>query len=253
MPTPDIKKFAGRAFSFYPPILNVECNEWTYVESSWSEIRVRNDKCGLDLWIPRRFIGEVSQIDEPVMIVGLVHELEHKGGMVTPHHRRVVAMPGGAKPPAPHAGSDASLPPRSASMDSPTERRVSFLIMIVLALAVTGAFVTVLLTREGKSGGRIQYQPVEQANLGLTAADDYFSIKRKFGEPAAERWKPNTGERQYLALSYPDLGVTLILMGADRDSVHYIGAKDKNWKSVNSVTLPGGVDSSAILRSLGPF
>lgn len=252
MPTPDIEKFAGRAFSFYPPILNVEHNEWNYVESSWSEIRVRNEQCGLDLWIPRRFVGEVSRVDEPVMIVGLVHELEYKGGMVTPHHRRVVEMPGSAKPPVPEGGAG-TPPPPSASMDSPTERRVSRLILCVLALAIVGTFVTVLLTREGQSGGRIQYRPVEQVNLGLTASDDYFAVKRKLGEPASERWKPNSGERQYLALGYPDRGVTVILMGVDRDTVRYIGAKDKNWKTVDSVKLPGGADTSSMLRAFKRF
>lgn len=250
MPSTDLERFAGRTFSFYPPILNVEHNDWTFVEASWAEILVRNQESGLELWIPRRFLGEISQVEKPVMIVGLDRELEFSGGMVTPHHRQVIEMPGKSSPP-PRPGAKSTPPPSSG--DSPTEKRLGRLILGVLALAILGTVVVVLVSREGQSGGRIEYRTVLQANLGLTAKDDYFAVKRKLGPPAEERWKPHSGERKYQALSYPKLGVTIILMGVDERHMEYIGAKDKDWKNVASVKLPGGGDTSSILRALSRF
>ncbi len=252
MASTDLQKFAGRPFSFYPPILNIEHNEWTYQEGSWSEVRVRNTKTGQELWIPRRYLGEVSQVDEPVMIVGLEQELEYAAGMVAPHRRRVIEIPAAGKP-AGNAASAAleTIPPPSGP--SLTERRIQRLILFTLALAVFAAFLVTLLTRGRESGGRVAYEPVLQADLSLTAEDDYFAVVRKLGEPARDRWKPGAGERQFRALDYPELGVTVILMGADRDSARYIGAKDRQWRTVHSVKLPGGVNTDSILRALEPF
>jgi hypothetical protein len=249
----ELEEFRERPFSFYPPILGVEHNEWTYGEANWSEIRVHNPKANLDVWIPRRHVGQLSSIDDPVMIVGLTQELEYKGGMVMAHHSRVVTMPRGGSSPLP-GHRQASVPPRSRSGGgSVAEQKVGRLIAGVLLVAIAGTFLTVMLTRDRGSGGRINYQAVLQAELGLTAQDDYFAVVRKLGKPAQERWRDDVGERQYQALWYPELGVTAILMGASRDQVLYIGAKDENWKNVHSVKLPGGSSTDSILRSLERF
>ena len=61
-----------------------------------------NCKTGAEIWISRRFIGEISRIDDPVVIVGLTKELEFKAGSVFPYQRRVIEMPlavGGGFPP----------------------------------------------------------------------------------------------------------------------------------------------------------
>ena len=137
MPTSDFEQFAGRSFSFYPPILNVEHNEWTYVEGAWSEVRVRNTGTEFDLWIPRRYIGEVSQVEDPVMIIGLNQELAYKGGMVVPHRRRVVEMPRSTNvpPPSSQAGKEPTPPPaapKSFSSDSAAEKSIGKLVLGVL-------------------------------------------------------------------------------------------------------------------------
>src|SRR5947209_5553758 len=90
---PPLEQIGGRHFSFYPPILNVEHNDWVYRSASWSEIQVVNAQSGVEVWIPRRFLGEVSRIDDPVIIVGLNRELEFKLGAVWPHQRRVIELP----------------------------------------------------------------------------------------------------------------------------------------------------------------
>jgi len=100
---------------------------------------------------------------------------------------------------------------------------------------------------------RVEYRGILQAELGLTVQSDYFDVVRKLGPPESDRWKAETGERQYRALSYPKQNLVVILMGADRKSVHYIGAKDNDWRTIHSVELPGGVKTDSILRSLTRF
>ena len=90
---PQLDHLITRPFSFYPAIVGVEHNEWLYRKASWSEILVVNCKSGAEIWISRRYIGEVSRVDDPVLIVGLVRELEYKAGMVVPYQRRVIEMP----------------------------------------------------------------------------------------------------------------------------------------------------------------
>ena len=83
----------GCPFSFYPPIANVEHNEWIFRGATWDEIRVVNTKTAGEVLVPRRFLGAVSLVGEPVVIVGLLKELEYKEGAVLPLVRRVIEMP----------------------------------------------------------------------------------------------------------------------------------------------------------------
>ena len=252
MPTADFEAFADRPFSFYPPIVNIEHNEWRFQKGNWSEVLVSNTRIELDLWIPRRFLGEVSRVEAPVMIVGLDQELEYKGGRVWPHNRRVLAMPSAG---AGRAEEDTEPPPEAprGSRDSATEKKISRLIVSALVIAVVLMAGAVLLFREKESGGRIDYKTILQANLGLTAEDTYFSVIRKLGEPSSDRWRSESGESQFRALEYPNLKVTVILMGADREQIYYIGAKDQDWNNVHSVALPSGGSTDSMLRSLPRF
>src|SRR5580692_4366876 len=84
---------ANRPFSLYPPILNIRHNEWIFRKATWSEILVVNRSSGREIRIARCYVGEVSRIEEPVLIVGLCRELEYRDGMVVPAERRVIAMP----------------------------------------------------------------------------------------------------------------------------------------------------------------
>src|SRR5206468_5529562 len=90
---PPLEHLGARPFSFYPAILNIEHNEWLYRKATWSEVLVYNVKTNEEIWIPRRFLGELSRIEDPVVIVGLVKELEYRSGAVWPHQRRVIEMP----------------------------------------------------------------------------------------------------------------------------------------------------------------
>src|ERR1700704_1908447 len=90
---PPLEGLGPRPFSFYPAILNIEHNEWLFRKATWSEILVYNVKSKEEIWIPRRFIGEVSRIEDPVVILGLTKELEYRNGAVLQYQRRLIQMP----------------------------------------------------------------------------------------------------------------------------------------------------------------
>src|ERR1700720_3484913 len=90
---PSLDHLVTGPFSFYPPIVNIEHHERLFRQASWSEILVVNCKSASEIWIPRRFVGEFSRVDDPVLIVGLNRELEYKSGMIVPFQRRVIEMP----------------------------------------------------------------------------------------------------------------------------------------------------------------
>ena len=46
-----------------------------------------------EIWIPRRYVGEASHMEDAVLIVGLYRKLELKDGMVVPLQRRIIEMP----------------------------------------------------------------------------------------------------------------------------------------------------------------
>src|SRR5215831_16060804 len=147
---PPLESLGSRPFSFYPAILNIEHNEWIYSKATWSEILVINAKTGQQLWIPRRFLGELSRIDDPVVIVGLLKELEYRGGAVWPYQRRVLQMPlavndAPRSTPAPKAEPAPVIGIRVES----TESRLGRLIAIALACGTVACILVVMLSREG--------------------------------------------------------------------------------------------------------
>jgi len=107
------EQLSRRTFSFYPAIVGIERNEWALRRLTWSEMEVANTKTSEEVLIPRRFLGEVSSIEEPFLIVGLVKELEYKAGVVVPHRRRVIEMPRAVN------GMPAFAPPAFASPGGP--------------------------------------------------------------------------------------------------------------------------------------
>jgi hypothetical protein len=260
---PHIDDLGQRKFSFYPPIVNIEHNHWTYLRGNWSEILVKNTKSELEIWIPRSYLGEVSKVEEPVMILGLKRELEYKSGSIWPHTRRVLPMP--AAPTVAKGGpapEEASSQKKSAiqetlsalkSSSSGTESGLGKMIgmALLIGILITVAAITVLRLRT--TGGTVEYKPVLQAELDFTAQSDYFDVVRKLGKPEKDRWRSEVGERQYRALDYSKGNVVIILMGADRETAHYIGAKNGEWATIHSVELPGGRSTEAILRALKRF
>jgi hypothetical protein len=249
---PPYDQVGHRPFSFYPAIVNVEHNEWRLRRATWSEMLVVNTKSEQEIWIPRRFLGELSRTDEPVMIVGLNKELELKAGQIVPFIRRVIEMPravNDTQRPAAQIPELKSSDVIGIRMDS-SEKRLGKLILMALA---GGVIACVLLVFAFKSDRNVTFAPVLQSELGLTGTDDYHAVKRKLGEPAADQWRSEEGAMQYRVLKYPSQGISVILMGSERDRALYIGAVDASGRPVHAVQLPGGRDTSALLRSLKGF
>jgi hypothetical protein len=253
---PSLDHLTTRSFSFYPPIINIEHNEWLFRKATWSEILVVNCRSGVEVWISRRLVGEVSRIDEPVLIVGLNREMEFKGGTLWPHQRRVIEMPvaAGGSPMAPGTATE-----RGASRSvvgirlEANDRRIFKLIGAALPVAVLLCLAALRLTQVGEVRQGVVFTTKDQQFLALTSRDDYFAAVQKLGKPASDRWQSESGELQYRALGYPDRKYTVILMGSGRQAAAYIGTMDENWKPVHSVALHSGGTTASLLRSLKRF
>lgn len=262
---PPVDELKRRPFSFYPPILNVEHNEWILREATWSEMVVVNTKANLVVAVPRRYFGQVSQVEEPVMIVGLSRELEYKTGSVWPTERKVLAMPGKVFPMGRRAGEtglEPKAPGRFRSIggfgDSGTDTRISRMILAVFGgIAVVGLLIWALV--EFTPDAKPTFVAKDQGYLELTRDDDYHAIVRKLGKPSLDRYKAGDGEIQYRALTYKDRGYVIILMGTSRDSVRYIGAlsytsdKKRDWQPLHYVEFARGATTASLLRTLPRF
>ncbi|MBC8168076.1 MAG: hypothetical protein H7Y20_19685 [Bryobacteraceae bacterium] len=250
---PPYDQLGHRAFSFYPAIVGIEHNEWRLRKATWSEFQVLNTKSEEEIWISRRFLGEISRTEEPVMIVGLNREVELRAGQIVPHVRKVIEMPRAVND-FPRTAAEPPISPTAPvigiRLNSGTESRVGRLIVGVILTAIIGCVLLVVFFRSGRE--HVSYAPVLQSDLGLSGQDDYFAVVRKLGQPADDQWKAANGEMQYRVLRYPARRISVILMGSDRDRALYIGAFDQNWRPVNAVTLPGGKDTYPLLRSIRP-
>ncbi len=250
---PPFEHLGHRPFSFYPAIVGIDHNEWRYKQATWSEVMVFNTKTNEEIWVPRRYLGELSKIEEPTMIWGLTKELEYKLGVLVPHVRRVIEMPRAVNgyPRSTEVEEPRPAPVVGIRLESGAESRISKLIGITLivSIAVTAIFIGVY--RNFSSGEGVTIKPILQSSLGLTSKDDYYAVVRVLGTPQEDRWRDSAGEIQYRLLKYPDKNV--ILMGADRKDVIYIGALDHDWKVIDSVELPGGKQTYAMLANLPRF
>jgi hypothetical protein len=257
MPEPSspewLEHLSGRPFAFYPAIVGVEHNEWRLRRATWSEILVANTREDLEVWIPRRYFGAVSRVEDPVMIVGLTRELEYKAGAVWPYERRVLEMPRVPEAVRYPAPSEPARPPSGLRSQPTTESRIGRLIATVLAAGMGILVLAVAVFSIGPLRSRVVFTAKDQAYLELNRYDDYHAVVKKLGTPAEERWRSAEGEIQYQRLTYPQRGYSVILMGANRNEARYIGAMDRNWQVLHYVELPGGGTTRAILRSLKRF
>jgi len=255
---PSLEHLSTRPFSFYPPIINIEHNEWLFRKATWSEILVVNCKSGSEVWISRRFVGEIARIDDPVLIVGLTRELEYKGGAVWPFQRRVIEMPVAV------GGAPTAISSESAERGAPApivgirlesnDKRIVKLIGGALAVGIFLCVLVLNLNRVGEFRQRdVVFTAKDQQFLDLSGRDDFVAVVQKLGAPATDRWQSESNPIQVRALSYPGRKYTVILMGRDRQSAVYIGAMDDNWKPIHSVELHTGGTTSSLLRNLKRF
>lgn len=254
IPTP-FEDLGPRPFSFYPPIRNLDHNEWVFQRAHWNEIQVVNTKSGQELCIPARFLGGVSSIEEPVVIVGLVKDLEYREGVVVPHVQRVLQMPaaravnGDARPWMAVPLQPAKLAPVvGIRTEAPRETRRSRTFLGAVAACILVAIVGLVIFRES-SRARFFNSPA-RVWLPFSASDDYVSVVAKWGHPAATRSRSAADGREFYLLRYPERGLTLVLLGTDREHSFYLGALSRG-RILHSTVLPDGTDSSAMVRAAG--
>lgn len=239
IPTP-LDHLGPQPFSFYPAILNIEHNEWTFRRATGSDIQVTNTKTDADLWVPRRFVGEVSLVGEPVMIVGLVKELEYREGAVYPHVRRVIEMPlavnDSARRVAREPENRGPKPHRLAEVvgiriESPRESRAGRIMFGTIAAGLLACLTAVIVFRDATPGALSS----SQVSLPFTSSDDYDAIVAKFGAPAQDQWR-DSGALHYRRLWYPTTqqkprrGIAVILIDG-----RFAGAIDANGHVIRSV------------------
>jgi hypothetical protein len=264
MSSEDLERYAHRPFAFQPAIGNIEHNEWLFLKRTWSEILVRNTASGKDLWVPRTYLGELSGVEDETMVLSLNRELDYRGGTLSPRglggpgSAPTASAPGRMNSRATHSAPVPEMEPGTAprmraSGETSTERKLQRFILLSLAGFIVVSAIVIFVTRSHETGGTITYETVLQRDIRLTAQDGYDAVVREFGEPAEIRWRSSSGERQFQALEYPSRGLTLILMGTDREDQRYIGAKDDEWRTVHYVTLTDGATTDAILRTLPRF
>ena len=244
-PMSSLEYLGNRAFSFYPPILNLENNEWFFRRASWAEILVMNSRSKEEIWIPRRFLGEISQIEDPVVIVGLVKELEYRAGAVWPHQRRVIEMPlaVGERPRTLPPTADGLAPVIGIRTPSVTDSRMGKLVGFTILVGVVASFVAVNVLRQ------VSLKPQYE----LTSDDDYDAVVRKLGPPAEDQWQSQTAAIQFRSLWYQQRAYYVILMGDTKSNARYIGTMDARWKPIHWVGLPSGGNTKSTLRGLKKF
>ncbi len=252
IPTP-LDQLGHRRFSFFPSLVNVEHNEWLFRRSDWDEIQVMNTKTHQELWIPRRFLGGVSATEEPVVIVGLLQELEYREGVVVPLVRRVIEMPRAVNDaPRPSVPAPGRLAPvvgiRTESAAHPAHGRG---LLPKVAVGLLTCVVGLVLFRDGPLSTRARFFSMPaRIPLPYQASDDYLAIVSRAGRPASDSVRTPLSGGEVHVLRYPDRGYSLVLFGADRDQARYIGALGRGGRVIHSVTLPDGTDSSALVARL---
>ncbi|HVN05093.1 MAG TPA: hypothetical protein VMT86_11785 [Bryobacteraceae bacterium] len=248
---PPLEALRNRPFSFYPAILNIEHNQWQYRKATWNDVLVVNARTGQEIAIPRHYLGEISSIEDPVVVVGLLKELEYRDGAVCPYQRRVIEMPVavGAWPPV-HRPAPAAVV--GIRLESKADSSLMRLVGGALVLGIVAGYVAINFYREGLLRPRMSYSAKGASYLALSANDDYQAVVRKLGAPIGDRWRADPAGMQYHGLIYPDRAYTVVLMGAPGRQATYIGTLNAEWVPVHSVQLPQG-DTGVLLRNLPRF
>jgi len=256
IPSP-LEQLGHRPFSFYPAILHLDHNEWTFRRNGWDEIQVMNTKTQEEIWIPRRFLSGVSSIEEPVVIVGLIKELEYKEGVVVPHVRRVIEMPRAVND-APRAPLAAPEPGRLAPVvgirvENEIESRTGRAFFGIVAAGILTCVVAMAVIRAGPAASRARFFTTSpRITLPFKASDDYLAIISRIGRPAWDRTQSAPNGLEFHLLRYPERSYTLVLLGSDRDHAHYAGAIARGHV-IHSVILSDGHDSAPVLERLLSF
>jgi hypothetical protein len=252
LPTP-LQDMAGRRFAFYPPVRNIEHNEWLYRRATWSECVVMNMRSGAEIPVPRRFLGEISGFDEPVMIVSLNRELAWKDGVVVPRETRVIELPVAVNDQHHESSQPARLAPVvSIRLESEPETRAWRWLGVAVVLGVVAFTIVADIARQAQSHQRPDFFHGYRSYLQLNSGDDYPSVISKLGIPSATR-SADAGGEVFRILTYAARRYSVVLASPDQQSWRYIGTLDTRGRVLDAVQLPDGSTSAALLKSVPLF
>ncbi len=247
-----LDQLMNRRFSLSPPILNIEGNEWSLVRSTWSEILVAQPGGKLELWIPRRYVGEVAEGSGGAAVVSLTRELEYRGGTVWPVRTQSFETPVPARAEPASGGKPAGS--GQASRQPASDTRLVRMIGIGLGVILVAGLLAAVLVRHGPSPRqRVTFTTRDQSYLELKRGDDYYAVVRALGPPQRDASRGAEGGLQFRALSYSDRAYIVILMGDKLPDATYIGTVDLNWRPVHWVSAGSGGDTRSLLGGLKPF
>ncbi|MBV8452816.1 MAG: hypothetical protein JOZ29_11150 [Deltaproteobacteria bacterium] len=138
-----------RRFAFYPAIRNATPNEWVLGTGSRTEVQVINAELGYELWIPRQYVGAVSEGDGALLIVGLTKEIDLLEGSLQPRVKRVIEMPQNrVEPQKPAAGplrTAAPAPVIGIRLEQTEPSRMSRAVVVLCIAAVLTALLAALV------------------------------------------------------------------------------------------------------------
>ena len=141
-------ELARRTFRFSPAIAGTSHNEWSLHHVSSDEVVVRNAVSSEELAIPRRYFGDVSRLEAPVLLVALHKRLEYAEGRVRPLFRGVITMPPATDAPRVRTVAPAAVVP-IREVPEPKPRWWHYL-RISVALSCVACIVVVYVLRQGR-------------------------------------------------------------------------------------------------------
>jgi hypothetical protein len=247
LPTP-LQHLGGRRFSFYPPIRNIDHNEWLYRRATWSECAVANMRTGEEYWVPRIFLGDVSYSDDGDMVVALSRELEWRAGTISPRERAVIQFPAPANdlPAVPRTGHPA--PVINIRLEPKSEVRGWRWIGAAAVLGAVAFAIVADFAHQATYHQRPDFFRGYRAYLQLGPGDDCEAVVHRLGMPAKTE-SLGSGEQVLRVLTYPARHYAVVLMGPDTKGARYIGAIDPRGRVLDSVRLSDGTSSAALLSS----
>jgi len=140
-----------RRFVFYPPLSHPDPNdrpdpnEWMLGLGAHFEVQVVNAHTGREIWVPRQFIGAVSETNTSLLIVGLTRALRLRDGSIEPKEKQIIEMPSSSTlSDVPRSVAPRSLRP-GAVVGIRLESKPTFSLRKSLVAACTGAVVVALL------------------------------------------------------------------------------------------------------------
>jgi hypothetical protein len=246
-----LQPIAGRRFSFYPPIHNVDRNEWMYRRATWSECVVVNTATGEEFSVPRNFLGEITT-GNGLTVVALHRELESRDGTLCPVRRPVIELPVAVNDSPRSAPAPNRLAPViNIRLEQRPEWRISKRVGVALVLGAVACTICVDIVRQVEQ--RADLIRLARPYLQLSADDNYFAAVHKLGSPQADTVVMADGGRVYRVLDYGPSRYRIVLMGPSRSEARYIGALTPDGRIVDAVRLQNGSASGGLLRSMPPF